>query len=123
LSLVATLKEEVVGHVMYKPLEIGQARGAGLGPMAVHPEHQRQGIGSALIEAGNLRLKEAGCPFVVVLGHADFYPRFGFQPAWPLGISCEWDVPDDAFMIVALHPEKMRGVSGVARYRVEFSAV
>jgi putative acetyltransferase len=123
LSLVATLNDEVVGHIMYSPLEIGQVRGAGLGPIAVHPEHQRQGIGSALIEAGNLQLREAGCPFVVVLGHADFYPRFGFRPARPLGISCEWDVPDDTFMVLALHPERMQGVSGLARYRVEFSMV
>ena len=73
--------------------------GAALGPMAVRPDHQRRGIGAALIEAGMTRLAASGCPFVVVLGHTEYYPRFGFVPAPPLGIRCEWDtVPDDVFM-------------------------
>ena len=123
LSLVATLDEEVVGHIMYSPLEIGEVAGAGLGPVAVHPDHQHKGIGSRLIEAGNLLLKDAGCPFVVVIGHAGYYPRFGFRPARPLGIHCQWDVPDNVFLLLALHPERMQGVSGLAKYRGEFSKV
>jgi putative acetyltransferase len=123
LSLVATLKEQVVGHIMYSPAEVGQLKGAGLGPMAVLPEHQRQGIGSKLIEAGNHQLKEVGCPFIVVLGHADYYPRFGFKPARPLGITCEWEVPDDVFMLLVLDPGQMQGVAGMARYRHEFLTV
>jgi putative acetyltransferase len=121
LSLVATFDERVVGHIMYSPVEVDTVTGAGLGPMAVLPAHQRRGIGSQLIEAGNQQLKDAGCPFVVVLGHADYYPRFGFKPARPLGITCEWDVPDSVFLVVRLHPEKMQGVSGLAKYRREFS--
>ena len=81
LSLVATLDGQVVGHVMYSGLSVGDNQGAALGPMAVKPEHQRQGIGSQLIEAGNRKLKEAGCPFIVVVGHPGYYPRFGFRPA------------------------------------------
>jgi putative acetyltransferase len=123
LSLVATLKEQVVGHIMYSPAEVGQLKGAGLGPMAVLPEHQRQGIGSKLIEAGNHQLKEVGCPFIVVVGHADYYPRFGFKPARPLGITCEWEVPDDVFMLLVLDPGQMQGVAGMARYRHEFLTV
>ena len=91
--------------------------------MAVLPEHQRQGIGSGLIEAGNRKLKEAGCPFIVVVGHADYYPRFGFRPASNQGIGCEWDVPDNVFMLLVLNPGKMLGVSGLAKYRHEFSTV
>jgi putative acetyltransferase len=123
LSLVATLNDRVVGHIMYSPLAVGQATGAGLGPMAVLPEYQRQGIGSRLIEAGNRQLKEDGCPFIVVLGHAAYYPRFGFGPARAQGITCEWDVPDDVFMVLVLDPGKMLGVSGLAKYRHEFSSV
>ena len=123
LSLVASLDERVVGHIMYSPLEVGQRTGAGLGPMAVLPEHQRQGIGSKLIEAGNQELKEAGCPFIVVIGHADYYPRFGFAPAQAHGITCEWDVPDNVFMVLVLDLAKMQGVSGLAKYRHEFSTV
>jgi len=123
LSLVATLHDRVVGHIMYSPAEVGQLTGAGLGPMAVLPEHQRQGVGSKLIEAGNRQLKDAGCPFILVVGHADYYPRFGFMPARPLGITCEWEVPDNVFLLLVLDPDRMQGVVGMAKYRHEFSIV
>jgi len=123
LSLVAMLNDRVVGHIIYSPAVIGQLTGAGLGPMAVLPELQRQGVGSKLIEAGNQQLKTAGCPFIVVVGHADYYPRFGFSPARALGVRCEWDLPDNVFLLLVLDPEKMRGVSGMATYRHEFSTV
>jgi putative acetyltransferase len=107
---------------MYSPLSIGgNVTGAALGPMAVLPE--RQGIGSKLIEAGNRKLKNAGYPFIIVVGHADYYPRFGFRPASEHGITCEWDVPDDVFMLLVLNQAKMEGVSGLATYRHEFSSV
>lgn len=121
LSLVAAIGAGIVGHVMYSPVQIGQLEGVGLGPMAVLPEYQRKGIGSALVQTGNRRLGLAGCPFIVVLGHARFYPRFGFRPASTLGVACEWNVPDDAFQILVLDAARMSGVSGVARYRREFS--
>jgi putative acetyltransferase len=89
--------------------------------MAVLPEYQRRGIGSTLVETGNRQLEIAGCPFIVVLGHAAFYPRFGFRPAATFGVSCEWDVPDDVFQILVLDLARMTGVSGLARYRNEFS--
>jgi putative acetyltransferase len=82
LSLVATLDDRVVGHIMFSPITVGDTlTGAALAPMAVLPDHQRQGIGSKLIEAGILKLKDAAWPFIIVLGHADYYPRFGFRPA------------------------------------------
>jgi putative acetyltransferase len=123
LSLVATLDGEVVGHIMYSPLTVADATGAALGPMAVLPERQRQGIGSRLVEEGTRRLAQAGCPFIVVLGHAGFYPRFGFRPASAFGISCEWNVPDEVFMAVMLDDAKRPDIAGIARYRAEFSTV
>ena len=123
LSLVATLDGLVVAHIMYSPLSVGGLTGAGLGPMAVHPDHQRHGIGSRLVRAGNEKLTNAGCPFIAVLGHPSFYPRFGFRPASAFGVSCEWDVPDEVFMLLVLDPAKMQGVSGLATYRPEFSTV
>jgi len=123
LSLVATVDNHIAGHIMYSPVEIGRLEGSGLGPVAVLPEYQRRGIGSALVEAGNRRHALAGCPFIVVLGHPAFYPRFGFRTSGTLGVSCEWDVPDDMFQILVLDPVRMAGVSGVARYRREFSIV
>ena len=123
LSLVATLNGYVVGHIMYSPLSVSEVNGAALGPMAVLPEHQRQGIGSKLVEVGNRRLKESGCPFIIVVGHANFYPRFGFKPASTCGITCEWEMPNDVFMVLALDRAKMAGISGLANYRPEFSTV
>jgi putative acetyltransferase len=124
LSLVATVNDQVVGHIMYSPLTVGDnVSGAALGPMAVLPEFQRQGIGSKLVEAGNRKFKEAGCPFIIVVGHADYYPRFGFRPASEHGIKCEWDVPDNVFMLLVLNETKMQGASGLAKYRHEFSSV
>jgi putative acetyltransferase len=121
LSLVATLDDRVVGHIMYSPISVdSNTVGAALGPMAVLPEHQRQGVGSKLVEAGNRKIKDLGYPFIIVLGHSSFYPRFGFTPAGNHGIRCEWDVPDEVFMLLVLDEKKMRGVSGLAKYRHEF---
>ena len=123
LSLVATVNGRVAGHIMYSPLTVGDVVGAALGPMAVLPEYQRQGIGSQLVREGIQRLEKSGCPFVVVVGHADYYPRFGFTPARASGITCECGVPDDAFMVLMLDRVKTGRVSGMARYRPEFSTV
>ena len=123
LSLVATLNDRVVGHIMYSPATIGDVTGAALGPMAILPEHQRQGIGSKLVETGNQKLKVSGCPFIIVLGHPNFYPRFGFQRASSLAVKSEWDVPDEVVMLLLLDVARMQGVSGLVKYRHEFSTV
>ena len=125
LSLVATTGEKVAGHILYSPVAIScngkELAGAGLGPMAVLPEHQRKSIGAELIRAANEELKKRGCPFIVVLGHPEYYPRFGFRPAGAHGIRCQWNVPDNVFMILFLDESAMKGVSGLAKYRPEFS--
>ena len=123
LSLVATLEDEVIGHIMYSPAVVGDLTGAALGPMAVLPEHQRKGIGSKLVETGNKKLRDTGCPFIIVVGHADYYPRFGFRRASEHGIKSEWELPDEAFMLSVLDEQKMQNISGLARYRPEFSTV
>ena len=124
LSLVATLNGQVVGHIIYSPASVGdRATGAALGPMAVLPAHQRLGIGTKLVEAGNQKLRDMGYPFVIVVGHADFYPRFGFKSASSHGITCEWELPDDVFMLLVLDQARMQAVSGLAKYRPEFSTV
>ena len=123
LSLVATVGDEVVGHIMYTPLQVGDVTGAALAPMAVLPDHQGHGIGSQLVRAGTRRLEASGCPFIIVLGHPHYYPRFGFTPASQRGITCEWDVPAEAFMLLVLDHARMASVSGRAVYRPEFSTV
>lgn len=121
LSLVAAVNGQVVGHVMFSPIVVNGKVGAALAPLAVVPEYQRRGIGGRLVEVGCERLAREGYPFIIVLGHASYYPRFGFRPASRFGISCEWEVPDDVFMVLVLDKADMAGVAGVAKYRTEFS--
>ena len=124
LSLVAIVEVRVVGHILFSPVtlttDIAQVSCAGLGPMGVLPEFQRAGIGSKLIISGIERMKQRGVPFIVVLGHAEYYPRFGFEKASEYGVRCEWEVPDDAFMIM---PITDRPLPGLVRYRTEFMSV
>jgi putative acetyltransferase len=125
ISLVAEEEGTVVGHILFSPVELesgGETRpGMGLAPMAVLPEHQRKGIGSELVRAGLAELRERDCPFVIVLGHPEYYPRFGFEPASRHGVKCEWEVPDEAFMILVFDRVRMPEAGGTAHYRPEFS--
>jgi putative acetyltransferase len=126
ISLVALSGAEVIGHILFTPAfiqtEEEDVRGMGLAPMAVLPPYQRQGVGSRLVEAVLEALRARDCPFVIVLGHPGYYPRFGFLPASRRGIACQWDgVPDEAFMLIIFDERRMAGVTGVARYREEFN--
>ena len=88
------------------------------------PDRQRQGIGSLLVSCSLDILRERGCPFVVVVGHPEFYPRFGFEPASMHGLASQWEgVPDAAFMVLVLDVHAMARASGVAKYREEFDEV
>jgi putative acetyltransferase len=126
LSLVADEGDRVVGHIMFTPVvvEDGTRRtvGMGLAPMAVVPERQRQGIGSQLVRRGLEILRERECPFVIVVGHPEYYPRFGFESAAKHGLRCQWaGVPDEAFMALILDATATAGLSGLVTYRPEFS--
>jgi putative acetyltransferase len=125
LSLVAEDNGIIVGHIMFTPVHIKNDKiiqGMGLAPMAVIPSRQCRGIGKLLVHTGLKILKERCCPFVIVLGHPDYYPRFGFQSASRLNIKSQWvDVPDEAFMILVLNEKAMKDVSGIARFRDEFN--
>jgi putative acetyltransferase len=123
ISLVAEYDGSVVGHILFSPVALSdhpELRIMGLAPMAVAPAHQRTGIGSALVEAGVERCRELGFGAVAVLGHAQYYPRFGFRPAKGFGIGCEYDVPDEVFMMLELRPGFLDGVSGVIKYHDVF---
>jgi len=127
ISLVAALGTEVVGHIFFSPVEIvGPAptiAAAGLGPMAVLPEHQRRGIGSRLVRAGLEECRRSAYEAVVVVGHPSYYPRFGFDRASVFGLRCEFPVPDDVFMALALRAGALAGPERVVRYLPEFSQV
>jgi putative acetyltransferase len=126
ISLVADVDGVVVGHILFSPVSLtgqSQLNVVGLGPMAVTPQHQRKGIGSALVREGLKRCKQRGCHAVVVLGHAEYYPRFGFVPAVRYGLRSEYDVPDDVFMIAELEDGALQGASGLIRYDEAFASV
>lgn len=114
----------VVGHALVTPVTVDTARGRvellGLGPIAVLPEEQGQGIGTMLVEACLERLRESGRAGIVVVGHPAFYPRFGFIPASRWGLNWETDVPEGVFMALELVPGQLSAVRGTVRYRPEF---
>ena len=127
LSLVAD-DGRIVGHILFTPVVVectaGGVGGMGLAPMAVLPDCQRRGVGSELVRRGLDILRERGCPFVVVVGHPEYYPRFGFEPASKHRLVSQWDgIPDAAFMVLVLNADRMASVSGVAKYRDEFNDV
>jgi putative acetyltransferase len=127
LSLVACDGERVVGHILFTRITIespGRSTPAlALAPMAVLPTHQRRGIGSMLVREGLDHCRRLGHGIVVLLGHAEYYPRFGFTLARPLGIVAPFPVPDEAFMVLELTPGALEGVDGTVRYPAEFDGV
>jgi putative acetyltransferase len=124
VSLVAEDNGAIVGQIMFSPVSLPghpALRIMGLAPMAVAPEHQRAGIGSALVRAGLEQCRQLGFGAVVVLGHPAFYPRFGFSPSTRFGIGCEYEVREDVFMAVELQAGFLRGASGKVKYHAAFS--
>ena len=127
VSLVAELDGQVVGHIFFSPVSIESEASSftalGLAPMAVLPEFQNRAIGSELVRRGLEACRKIGHDVVVVLGHPEYYPRFGFVPASQKGLSCEYTVPDEVFMVIELREGALAGRKGVVRYRPEFSGV
>lgn len=123
LSLVADDGGAIVGHICFTPVTVGAATILGLAPMAVLPARQNEGIGTKLVAAGLDACRRAGFGAVVVLGHPRYYPRFGFAPAAPRGLRCEYGVPDEAFMLLELLPGAAAELKGVARYHRAFGEI
>ena len=127
ISLVAEVGSRIVGHIFFSPVriesEVHAPAALGLGPMAVLPEYQNQGVGSGLVRRGLEECRKLGHEVVVVLGHPEYYPRFGFVPASRKGLSCEYPVPDEAFMVLELRAGALSGHKGLVRYSPEFSQV
>lgn len=120
ISLVAESADEVVGHVGFSPVTVGDSRanGVGLAPLAVRPEWQRHGVGALLLRAGVTACECAGVGFIVVLGEPEYYRRFGFLKASSIGLDNEY-AADDAFMALELFPRAV--VAGMVRYAPEFN--
>lgn len=124
IFLVAEQDGEIIGNIVFTSVELvgfPEAKLMGLGPMAVLPEHQNQRIGTTLVEAGIKQCHALGFGAIVVVGHPEFYPRFGFVPAEHCQLSSEWELPPGVFMVLPLDPEYLTGKSGVIRYHPVFS--
>ena len=125
-SFVAVQSDRIVGHLLFSLVTVEGKYSKnlsilGLAPVAVLPNYQRQGIGTLLIREGLKECGRSGFQAVVVLGYPDFYSRFGFIPASRKSLGCEYDVPDEAFMVLELESGALQDCSGTVKYRSEFS--
>lgn len=102
LSLVACDNGKIVGHIMFTEIALGGLPALCLAPLAIHPDYQKQGIGSKLIEEGHRIAKGLGYTFSVLLGSEHYYPRFGYRRASEFGILSPFEVPDINFMALDL---------------------
>ena len=125
LSLVAELSGRIVGHVLLTrvPVRRGgrEMHVLALGPMSVVPSQSHRGIGSELIQASLGLAREKGYGSIVVLGHPEFYKRFGFVPAKDLQITCNLPAPGDALTVMELEPGNLAG-GGHVEYPEPFVA-
>lgn len=123
VSLVGVEGDRVVGHILFSPASVDGVFGTGLmvlGPMAVLPDRQRKGLGSRLVEAGLDECRGLGCSGVVLVGHPEFYPRFGFEPASRRGLVLGFSVPDEVFMVCESVPGSLREISGLVGFHAAF---
>lgn len=123
LSLIADIDGKIVGHILFSRVKIIKDpifEILALAPMAVLPEFQGKGVGSKLIKQGMEKAKELGFDSVIVLGHKDYYQRFGFKKASIWNIKCPFEVPDEAFMAVELIDGVLESKAGTVKYPIEF---
>ncbi len=127
ISLVAEEDEEIVGHILFTPVELidddSGLKLIGLAPMAVLTKFQKKGIGSQLVKTGIENCSTQGYDAVVVLGHPEYYPKFGFVPSVKYGIKSEYDAPDEAFMVLELKESSLKDKNGIIKYHAAFGSV
>ena len=124
LSLVAETKGRIVGHILFYPIKIKNEKEEfivlSLAPMAVHPDYQNKGIGIKLVKEGLEAAKETGYNSVIVVGHPNYYPRFGFSPASKWNIKLPIECPDDVFLAIELKKDSLKNVSGLVEFPKEY---
>ena len=127
LSLAAEKDGKIVGHILFSPVKIkgpaGAAPALALAPMAVLPAFQNQGIGTELVKRGLEECRKLGHKIVVVVGHAGYYPRFGFVKAGEKGLQLPFEAPEEIFMALELVPGALDEVKGTVEYPPAFYAV
>lgn len=119
LSLLAFQKNRALGHILFTTAKLSGSQGPAsiviLAPLAIVPDAQKQGVGGKLIEKGLELLSKSRVDLVFVLGHPEYYPRYGFKPAGALGFEAPYPIPDvhaNAWMVQALRLGVIGSVSG-----------
>jgi predicted N-acetyltransferase YhbS len=124
LSLVAKYQNEIIGHILFFPVKIIAKESAcitlSLAPMSIHPDFQNKGIGSLLIKSGLEQAKKEGFSSIIVIGHPNYYPRFGFLPASKWGIMVPFDVPDNVFLALELYEDELAKCHGMVDFPKEY---
>lgn len=124
LSLVAVLYQKIVGHILLSRITINSSlqnfKSLALAPVSVLPEYQGRGIGGQLIEAAHQKARSLGHTSVILLGHAHYYPRFGYRPAHTFGITLPFDAPRENCMAVELVENALNDVHGMVQYSQAF---
>lgn len=125
ISLVSELNDKLVGYILFSQAHIVSKNSRieimALAPMAVLPEYQGQSIGSELVKHGLKLCIQNGFKAVAVLGHPEYYPRFGFEPSINFSITCSYDVPDEVFMIRELKKGFLNNLNGQVEYHKSFN--
>ena len=117
LDYVAVDEGKLVGNIIYSRAKVVDSKGAPhplltFGPLSVLPEYWNRGVGRALVERTKILARELGYPGIVIYGHPDYYPRFGFRNAEVYGITTPQGKNFDALMALPLFPEGLEGISG-----------
>jgi predicted N-acetyltransferase YhbS len=126
LSLVAEINGKIAGHILLTKINIigkdKQTETLILAPVSVLPEYQKQGIGSKLILAAHAKAKELGYSSVILTGHADYYPRFGYKKLSGFGVSVPFEAPDECCLGVELEEGALSDAAGIVEFPPEFTA-
>lgn len=124
LSLVAEADSEIVGHILLTKIQIKNENESfeslALAPVSVKPSHQKMGIGGQLIKKAHVIAKELGYKSIVLLGHAEYYPKFGYQLCSNYNIKIPFEVPKENCVVIELVKDGLKGVSGIVEYAKEF---
>lgn len=124
LSLIAELNQEVIGHILLTKIQINNAKGSNqslaLAPVSVHPAHQGKGVGGRLIKKAHVVAKHLGFKSIVLLGHEEYYPRFGYELTSKYGINLPFEAPEANCMVLSLAENGLDGVHGMVEYDKAF---
>jgi len=124
LSIVAEWNDQLIGHILLTKIQISNksknVQSLALAPVSVLPDFQRKGLGAALIQAAHQVATKLDFGSVILLGHADYYPRFGYQKASTFNILLPFEAPDENCMAIELFVGALKDVSGTVVYDPAF---